>query len=185
MRPANARFPPIADAWSMKHICKMRLRFLALSTVICLSLADGAFAQQATEEIPTRRYTYGVSPVEAERIIGILQELQRGLRAGEPLAFELLSGSIASFPMTGVSPRQAFLEIRFETASNFQRVEIDGPIISQQSYSLVVAPNGPHGWIWDIDVVVDREVEQVRMVYRAAPPATPPPPAPPAQPRDQ
>jgi hypothetical protein len=110
-----------------------------------------------------------ISPAEANRLISRLQELQRQLRAGEELSFELLSGAPASYPMTDVSPRQAFLQMVFDRPFRVERARASGPL--WRPFRMVLLPNGPGQLIWEVEVVLgaNDRVERVQMIYR--PPA--------------
>lgn len=136
-----------------------------------VSLADVALAQSATDSRePVHARLRGLGSVEAEALIAKLDQLQRRLRGGEAVFFQLLSGAPASYPMTTVSPREAFLQLSFEGTASIERVPASNPL--WQPFKLVITPNGPGQLMWDVEVVlgINGQVERVEMFYRPPPP---------------
>ena len=119
--------------------------------------------------VPTTRQLSGLSADEATALIAKVEDAQRRLRAGEFQSFELLAGSIASYGMTEVSPRDAFLQVSFEKVWNVERVGTDNRL--WQPYRLAYAPSGLGQLYWDIEVVlgINGDIQRVLMIYK--PPA--------------
>jgi hypothetical protein len=103
------------------------------------------------------------------QVIAVLKDLQTRLRAGENVVFELLSGAPASYEMTRVSPRDAFLQLDFAQARAIERVPTANRL--WQSYRLKVLPDGPGRPLWEVELIVGAggNAERVSMVYK--PPA--------------
>ena len=151
-------------------MAEMPLGRTILLIVLSASLAGAATAQSAAERRETvHPQLRGLSSAEAEALIRNLQQLQTRLRNGKDLFFELLSGAPASYPMTTVSPREAFLRMPFESAVSIERVQTTNQL--WQPYKLFFAPNGPGQSVWDVEVVLGfhGQVERVQMIYK--PPA--------------
>ena len=142
----------------------LMIMLAASSACVATAQADGERPRSAS---PSLR---GLSAAEADELIDKLQDLQRRLRRGENLVFELLSGAPAFYPMTTVSPREAFLRMNFDEAGFIERVQTDNRL--WQPYRLVFAPNGPGRTIWDVEVVlgINGDAERVTMIYRPPPP---------------
>jgi hypothetical protein len=150
----------------------MVLRLTILFSAAWLSLADGATAQKASKAPSTSASQLsGLSSTEADALIKNLQSLQRRLRSGESLFFELLSGAPASYAMAAVSPREAFLQLPLDRTFSIERVRTDNQL--WQPYKLTVMPNGLGHMFWDVEVVlgVNGDVERVTMLYRPPAPA--------------
>jgi len=141
-----------------------------LALMVCLPLAERASAQPTlgTSAAATPRLT-GLTADEAHALIERLGNLQRRLRAGEPVFFRLLSGAPASYPMTNVSPRQAFLALRFQNAFSIERVRTDNRLWQPFRLAIVEGPNRP---IWNVEVVLglNGDVERVELLYEPAAP---------------
>ena len=112
----------------------------------------------------------GLSPDEASTILGKLADAQRRLSNGQFENFELLSGSIASYEMTKVPPREAFLKVPFSNVSKIEKIQSERGV--WQRYRLVYPPNGAGHLYWDIDVAIgpSGDIEQVVMSYKPAAP---------------
>lgn len=128
-----------------------------------------ARAQQALP-IPNTRQLNGLSPQEASNLIVKLEDAQRRLKSGEFESFELLAGSIASYEKTKVAPREAFLQVPFESVWNIERVRSDNKLWNP--YRLAYAPDGLGKLYWDIEVVLGMNggIERVTMTYKAPAP---------------
>ena len=146
----------------------MLRRSVALLILSCAACPAGALAQPAGGTAGLRLQAIGAD--EAAALIETLRNLQRRLRAGETLTFELLSGAPASYPMTETSPRAAFLGLPLDRAISVERVRTDNRL--WRPHRLVIAPDGPGRLIWDVEVVlgVAGNVERVQMIYRPPPP---------------
>jgi hypothetical protein len=145
-------------------------RMILLAT-LCSPAGAAANAAPPTKAPAARAlHLKGLTSDEAGALIESLTALQRRLRRGDKLLFELLSGAPAASPMARLSPREAFLRMPFDTAFIIERVPTDNR--SWQPFKLAIAPNGPGQPIWDIEVVVeaDGRVERVQMVYKAPAP---------------
>ncbi len=131
--------------------------------------ANGWAESGSIQPISNARQLNGLSTDEAGALIAKLEDAQRRLRIGEFQRFELLAGSIASYDMINVSPREAFLQVVFEEVWIIERVRTANPL--WQPYRLAYAPNGLGQLYWDIEVVlsVDDSIERVVMTYK--PPA--------------
>jgi hypothetical protein len=140
----------------------------ALFTAFCLAGPADALARPAGEAAGLR--LQAIAADEAAALIETLRHLQRRLRAGEALTFELLSGAPASYPMTATSPRAAFLGLPLDRVFSVERVRTDNRL--WQPHRVVIAPDGPGRLIWDVEVVlgVTGNVERVQMIYRPPPP---------------
>jgi len=119
--------------------------------------------------VPQTRQMQGLSASEATTLLATLADAQRGLRTGKFQSFELLTGSIASYPMTKVSARDAFLQVQFEEVWKIERGSRENP--SWNPYRLSYAPDGLGRLYWDIEVVLGTagNIERVLMTYK--PPA--------------
>jgi hypothetical protein len=121
--------------------------------------------------VPTTRQLNGLSSQDATDLIAKLEFAQRQLRAGEFQSFELLSGSIASYDKTKVSPREAFLQVPFRSVWEVERVRTDNEL--WQPYRLAYAPDGLGKLYWDIEVVLgfEGQIERVSMTYKSPAPS--------------
>jgi len=107
---------------------------------------------------------------DAAALVEKLKEAQTKLAKGEPLYFDLLSGAVASDPMTKVSPREAFVKMPFAKSFIIERVS-PGSLI-WQPYKLAYKPPGAGQPIWDIEIVLgysEKRILKVQMLYK--PPA--------------
>lgn len=158
------------------QIAAMPLRLIALLASLWAASPANAVEQGSAASSSANRQLSGLDAAQANALIGRLQDAQRRLSAGEQLFFELLAGAPASYPMTEMPPRRAFLDMAFERAVIIERVPTSNRL--WQPYRLVIASNGPGQLIWDIEVVLGfgDDIERVTMIYRPPPPATPPPP---------
>lgn len=138
---------------------------LLLVTHPCLAFAQ---SQGVSLPPPTRQLS-GLTSDEANALIIKLQVAQQKLKAGTFQNFELLAGSVASYDMTKVSPRDVFLKVPFAAVWSIERVRTDNPL--WQPYRLAYAPTGLGKLYWDIEVTlgINGNIEQVVMTYR--PPA--------------
>jgi len=147
------------------------LRRLILALALCVSVAQAAAAQQAPSAPPPRALQLrGIGAAEADALIRTLRELQSRLRRGDQLTFELLSGALASYPMTRVPPREAFLALSFDDLLSIERVATSNRL--WQPHRFVFTPNPPGQLVWDVEVVIgiNGNVERVEMTYRPPPP---------------
>src|SRR4051812_4275936 len=135
-----------------------------------LALPDPAAAQAprgiAPAAAPAR--LEGLTEAQAAQLIGTLREAQRGLRAGEKLYFDLLSGAPASYDMTKVSPREAFLGL--DLGQLFSIARLDRNRVALDTYRVTVQPERG-GLLWDVEIRLGSSgnLERVEMFYR--PPA--------------
>jgi hypothetical protein len=109
--------------------------------------------------------------VEAAALVKKLKEAQTKLAKGEPLYFDLLSGAVASDPMTKVSPRDAFMKMPFAKSSIIERLGA-GSLI-WQPYKFAYKPPGAGQMIWDVEVVLgfsEERILKVQMLYKPPPP---------------
>lgn len=113
---------------------------------------------------------------EAADLIRLLKQAQAQLESGKLLYFELLSGGVASSPMTKVSPREVFTKMRFDEATVIERVRTENRLwqpykLSYATASRGIAPMGSVEFVWDMEVVrgFTGRIERVQMV--AKPPA--------------
>ena len=142
-----------------------------LSIMLSALPANGACAQASVERPHSvDRQLRGLSAAEADALLDKLQNLQRRLRSGESLYFELLSGAPASYPATSVSPRDAFLQMSFERPLIVERVRTDNRL--WQPYKLMFLPDGPGRLVWDVEVVlgITGDVERVTMLHTSPAP---------------
>ena len=142
---------------------------LRLALLVCLSAPSLVSAQTNTlQAAPTSRQLSGLGIEEADTLIAKLSDAQRRLRDGKFQRFELLSGSASSYEATKISPRDAFLQVRFGSVWSIERVKNQ----YLRSYRLAYAPEGLGKLYWDIEVALgsDGEFERVAMVYRAPAP---------------
>ncbi len=119
--------------------------------------------------MPDELHLQGLSGEEATSLVSKLETAQQKLIEGEFQSFELLAGSIASYETTLISPREAFLSIRFAEVRRIKRVETGNRL--RNPYRLSYSPNGLGKLYWDIEVVLGfyGDIEEVTMLYR--PPA--------------
>jgi hypothetical protein len=103
---------------------------------------------------------------EKADLIARIQEAQASLRSGAPIYFQLLSGAPAAYPMTTTSPRDAFLNARFDEPFSIVRQPPANP--SWKPYRLTLTPNGVGNNVWDVEVVLgfNGQIERVEMFYR-------------------
>ena len=147
----------------------MQLWRLGVFAGLSLPGAVAPAAPTSFAPVPATPQLRGLGPQEANVLLSKLEEAQRALRAGEPLYFELLAGSIASYEMTKSSPREVFLGVPFRKIWQIERV---GPVEKlNQRYRLSYAPNGLGNVYWEIDVslMFEKRLTRVEMTYK--PPA--------------
>lgn len=163
------RNPTIADIGKIGERLLMRRRHLLLVIALLVQPANGWSEKRSAIPVPETRQLSGLSAEEAAALIGKLEDAQRRLRTGKFQSFELLAGSIASYDMTKVSPRDAFLEVPFKKVWDIEKVRTDNRL--WQPYSLAYAPTGRGQLYWDIEVVlgINGNIERVLMIYK--PPA--------------
>ena len=123
----------------------------------------------AAISIPQTQQLRGLSADEAITLIAKLQDAQSKLRAGGFQSFELLSGSIAAYDTTQVSPRDAFLRVSFEKVWEIERILTENR--SWQPFKLTYAPSGLGQLYWDIEVVLGASGELERVAMTDRPPA--------------
>lgn len=118
-----------------------------------------------------------ISCSEAASLIEVLKQAQTNMATGKQLHFELLSGGLASGPMTKVTPREAFMKISFEKALSIDRVKTQNKL--WQPYKLSYATGshgyGPSGLVefyWDIEVVLGF-TGGIQRVHMASKPPSP------------
>mgnify|MGYP003386997037 CR=1 FL=1 len=132
--------------------------------------ANGWSENVGNVPVPETRQLSGLNAEEATALIAQLEDAQRRLRAGEFQGFELLAGSIASYDMTEVAPRDAFLGVRFNEVWEVKKLRTDTRL--WQPYRLAYAPNGLGQLYWDIEVVrgTNDSIQRVLMTYKAPAP---------------
>ena len=164
---------PIADARLARHNRAMtasRHLLLPLALAVCSPACGQSRPVQSRPEQPRPAplQVRGMTAAQAGLLLDTLKDAQARLGRGENLYFELLSGSLASYSMTRVSPREAFLQMKFETAFIIERVPTDN--LLWQPYKLAVTDR-PGKLVWDIEVVLGSTgtIERVEMLYK--PPA--------------
>ena len=147
----------------------MRTSHVLLVASLMVHCATGRAEQPGPVPVPASQQLRGLGAEDATALIAKLEAAQRGLRAGEFQAFELLAGSIASYDATTISPREAFLQVPFEKVWAIERVRTDNRL--WQPYRLAYAPDGLGQLYWDIEVVlgINGNIERVLMNYK--PPA--------------
>lgn len=147
----------------------MRRCLFLLVVVLSVQGAIGRAETRTALPVPATRQLSGLNADEANVLIAKLEDAQRRLRAEEFQPFELLAGSIASYEMVKVSPRDAFLQVPFEEVWDIKRGSTENRL--WQPYRLAYAPNGLGQLYWDIEVVLgsDGNIERVLMIYK--PPA--------------
>lgn len=147
----------------------MRRWHLLLVVGLSFPCATGSARTTSTSPIPAARQLLGLDAGEATAVVAKLADAQRRLKAGEFQSFELLAGSIASYGMTKVSPRDVFLEVSFERAWKIERVRTDNRL--WQPYRLAYAPHGGGQLYCDIEAVLgsNGNIERVTIIYK--PPA--------------
>lgn len=132
-----------------------------------LVLFSGSAVAQSAGDAPadTELQLRGIADDEADAIVKELQKMQDQLRKGEKVYFQLISGSIASYPETAISPRQVFLDMPFETTAWFRRTSTSNPL--WKPYKLDI-PTAPGSLVWDIEVVIGfyGNIERVEMFFR-------------------
>ena len=139
---------------------------LACFAVSSLPAAGQGVGSPSASKTPFLR---GLTQDEANSIVAKLQELQKQLRSGEKVYFQLLSGAPASYPETTLSPRELFLEMPFEKTRWFERIPNGNPL--WKPHKLTIQLNGPGSLVWEVEVVVgfNGNIERVEMFYQ--PPA--------------
>jgi hypothetical protein len=147
----------------------MKMWHALLLASLSVQSAMGWAGTRSSLPAPESRQLRGLGVDEANSLLAKLVEAQHALKAGKFQTFELLAGSAASYPMAKVSPRDAFLQVRFDKVWEIARGSRDNPL--WQPYKLAYAPNGLGQLYWDIEVVlgVNGNIERVLMVYK--PPA--------------
>ena len=145
----------------------MILHRAALFAACCLACPAGHAQSDSAMTCPRLQ---AIGADEAAALIETLRDLQRRLRAGETLTFELLSGAPASYPTTETSPRAAFLALPLDNVFSVERVPTDNRL--WRPHRLVIAPDGPGRLIWNVEVVlgITGNIERVQMVHRPPPP---------------
>ncbi len=149
------------------HARNSAVAFLIMAAAQGMALPAQA-AQLATSGI--KRQLTGVSAEEADRLIGLLKHAQSAIKSGKPMPFELMSGSLASWKQSELSPRAAFLQIIFSSIWGVEFVPNDRSV--ERSYRLYYAPEGVGKDYWDITVNVglSGNIERVALVYRSPSP---------------
>ena len=135
-----------------------------------VALPSAIHAETPTKiEPPAKRQLINISEAKASQIVELLEDVQRRLKADEKQYFTLLSGAPASYDMTKVTPRDAFLQVRFDEVWEFRRVATINRL--WQPFRLSYAPDGLGKLYWDIEVVfgLNDKLERVTMTYK--PPA--------------
>ena len=117
----TSRFILIADLRGIGETSLMKSRHLLIAFASSL-LGTAACAQSTiTRPAPATRQLRGLAAEEAAALIDKVEEAQRRLRSGEFQPFDLVAGAVASSEMTKVSPRDAFLGIRFDEVWDIEK----------------------------------------------------------------
>ena len=163
-------FTLIAGLRGIGESCFMYKRHIVIAIALSLHGAT-ACAHTTTAPAPATRQLRGLGAEEAAALLARAEDAQRRLRAGEFQPFELLAGAVASSEMTRVSPRDAFLEVRFDQVWDIEKRVTDNPL--WQPYRLAYAPDGLGRLYWDIEIVlgINGDIERVLMVYKAPAPS--------------
>lgn len=104
----------LADIVRLGQSYTMR-RWNSFSLAIALIGQSGvAWAQTGNFSPPPTPQLMGLSPSDAASLLSKLGDAQRRMRLGDFQSFELLAGSIASYPETRITPRDAFLQVAFD-----------------------------------------------------------------------
>ncbi len=148
----------------------MRRLHLLLVVALLIPSVEGWSKKGSSIPAPQPRQVRGLNAEEAVAVIGKLEDAQRLIKTGKFQRFELLAGSIASYDMVKVSPRDAFLKIPFKEVWDIEKVRTDNRL--WQPYKLAYAPNGLGQLYWDIEVVIgnDGNIERVMMTYKSPAP---------------
>jgi hypothetical protein len=165
----NLRQQPVADRPAIGQTPRMYGGRALLLTGLLLQCGVGRAEEPSAISAPSTRQLRGITAEEVSALITKLEVAQQRLKAGEFVAFELLAGSIASYEMSTVSPREAFLQVPFEKVWQVERVPSDNPL--WQPYELAYAPDGLGKPYWEIEVVLGANgaIQRVLILYK--PPA--------------
>ncbi|HYC98088.1 hypothetical protein [Brevundimonas sp.] len=148
------------------------LREMFSIAVIGLALSGSPASAQTVPQPVTYASTQPLALTAEEKadLIAKIQEAQTDLRSGARLYFQLLSGAPAAYPMTAMSPRDAFLNASFDQPASMLRQPTDNP--SWRPYRLTLTPNGVGNLLWDVEVVLgfNGQIERIEMFYRYPPP---------------
>ena len=140
--------------------------------IVCLLVqpAIGWAQTSDTRPVPTTRQLSGLNAEEASALVAQLENAQRQLRAGEFQGFELVAGSIASYDAARITPRDAFLQVRFNEVWAITRGRTDNRL--WRPYRLSYSPNGLGRLYWDIEVAlgINGNLQRVLMIYQAPAP---------------
>lgn len=159
-----------ADGKTRGHIKMNRWR-LSFALGLALYATTPSARSHEPAMVTTGLFLAGLTQEDAISLIARLRDAQGKLRADEFQAFELTSGSIASYEMTKISPRDAFLLLPFESAWKIERISTKkGP---HPTYRLFISPQGLGQLYWRVDVSLgfSGSIERIAMSYR--PPAPP------------
>ncbi|WP_439567328.1 hypothetical protein [Sphingopyxis sp.] len=134
-----------------------------------LLLTPAGFAQPAPSQAAPQMQLRGLTDDEAKALIAKVADAQAKVKKKDQVFFELLSGAPASYPMTRIAPRDAFLRLPLAKTFSVERKTTDNKL--WQPYRIVVLPDGPGKLLWDVEVVLgsNGQIERVEMFYR--PPA--------------
>lgn len=140
-----------------------------LLAAAALPLGPATLAQPAPTNLPAQTQLRGLTAAEAAALIAKVTDAQSKVKSDEPVFFELLSGAPASYPMTRVSPREAFLRLPLARTFSVERKASDNKL--RQPYRLIILPGGPGQLMWDVEVILgtNGQIERIEMLYR--PPA--------------
>lgn len=140
-------------------------------TGAALVLATGPVRAQAAAQTPAVHETHleGLSAAEAADLVARVREAQAGLRRGDSLYFQLLSGAPASYEMTATSPRDAFLNADFSHPFKVERRSPGQGI--WKPYRITLTPDGLGTLLWEVTVMIgsNDQIERIEMLYQ--PPA--------------
>lgn len=146
------------------------MKFWKLLTLSVFAIQPTTLSAHSEVPASSERQLQGLSPLEASELIAKLSDAQERVRSGQFQSFELLSGSVATYEITKVSPRDVFLDLPFDQVWQIERLPSGG--LPGQSFRLDYAPDGLGKPYWEIDTVVatSGNLERVTLVYRAPAP---------------
>lgn len=144
---------------------------LALTVSMFLVAVPAQACHAQAEPKPATQFL-GLSEEEGSVLLQKVGEAQHRLRTGREALFELLSGSIASYPMASKSPRDAFLEADFDQPWSVERLPSPNP--SWHPHRITILPDGPgaDALSWEVEVVLGfyGDVQRIEMLYKPVPP---------------
>lgn len=134
----------------------LKTRLCGVFTALAL-MASGQSASAQTDRSVLSPRTQGaqlrgLTAEDAGDLLTKLKQAQLGLRRGEALYFELLSGAPAAYAETSVSPLETFLSADFDGPLTIERLPPANS--SWKPHRLTLLPDGSGGLVWDVEVVL-------------------------------